>query len=183
LQAIKPYVETANTGAGSLSVFYWDSTFSWANASATDGTAVGGVPLAQDGSITFTSTATTAYPRVIDDILAYWYKIEITNCDTTTTISQITLDAPMQQVKELWSGLYGPIASFQKYASSKYTDYTLNVFKDSWTAIGTGTDADASTMVELDSLATSTDAIFVGFMRRQTGMRFNFIGGHVNTTA
>jgi hypothetical protein len=183
LQGIKFYVGTANTASGTLSISYWDSTYSWTGITATDGTTVGGVPLAQTGSITFASTVTTEYPSIIDDVLAFWYKIEILDCDTTTTITQVTLDAPMQNIKELWDGLYSPIASFQKYTSSQYNDYTLNVREDSWTSTGTGTTADASTMVELDSLATSTEYIVVGFSRRMSGLRINLIGGHVNTVA
>jgi hypothetical protein len=133
--------------------------------------------------MTFTYTEGQAKAKLFDDVLAYWYRVEITNCDATTTISQVTVDAPMQKVKELWDGLYRSIASFQKYASSKYNDYTLNVAKDSWTSTGTGTAADASTMVELDSLATATDFIVVGFPYRMSGLRLNFVGGHVNTTA
>jgi len=176
LQGVNPYVVTANTVAGAVTGNYWSAS-GWTTLGTISG--VGATPLSASGknTWTFTSTATTAKLKAIDDKVAYWYRFDITNCDTTTTISQVTLDTPMQTLKELWDGSYRTASSFLVYKSSTFNDYTVNVFEDSWSS------GDTASFVELDSLATATDFIVKGFTSRQMGFRVNLIGGHVNTTA
>jgi len=176
VQGVNPYVVTANTTAGAVTGNYWSSS-GWTSLGTVSG--VGATPLSAAGknTWTFTSTATTAKLKAIDDKVAYWYRFDITDCDATTTVSQVTLDSPMQSMKELWDGQYRTCSSFLVYKSSTFNDYTVNVFEDSWSSSNT------STFVELDSLATATDFIVLGFTSRQMGFRANLIGGHVNTTA
>lgn len=175
-QGINPYVGTANTAAGAVTGSYWSSA-GWTSLGTVSG--VGATPLSTTGknTWTFTSTATTAKLKSIDDKVMYWYRFDITNCDTTTTLYQVTLDIPFQAMKELWDGNYRNISSFLVYKNSTFNDYTVNVFQDSWSS------SDTSSFVELDSLATATDFIVAGFTERQMGFRTNLIGGHVNTTA
>jgi len=176
VQGVNPYVVTANTAAGAVTGNYWSSS-GWASLGTVSG--VGATPLSTAGknTWTFTSTASTARQKAIDDKVAYWYRFDITECDTTTTLSQVTLDTPVQTLKELWDGQYRTANSFLVYKNSTFNDYTVNVFEDSWTS------TDTNTFVELDSLATATDALYFGFSERQMGFRLNLIGGHVNTTA
>ena len=176
VQGVNPYVVTANTTAGAVTGNYWSSS-GWASLGAVSG--VGATPLSAVGknTWTFTSTASIVRQKAIDDKVAYWYRFDITDCDATTTISQLTLDTPVQALKELWDGQYRTVNSFLVYKNSTFNDYAVNVFEDSWTS------TDTNTFVELDSLATATDALYIGFSERQMGLRLNLIGGHVNTTA
>lgn len=176
LQGINWYVQTANTTAGTAVVYYWNG-YAWVTVGTLTG--VGATPFSTTGknSWTFTSTASTAKQRVIDGGMAYWYKVEITETDTTTQFYKITLDCAMQQIQDIWDGSYREIASFQKYSSSTYNDLTVNVFKDEWDSSNT------ATFAELDSLATATDKLYFGFTERLTAIRLSLIGAHVNTTA
>ena len=177
---VKFYVGTANATAATASAFYWSGTV-WISVSAlSDGTASGGVSLAQTGSMSWTSTASVAVPKFIDGIQGYWNKIEIsgaTGVDTTTTVSQVSVLSAMQQIRDIWDGTLLSIGSFQKYASSSYQDFTTNVFENEYDSTNT------ATFVELDSLAAATDFLVAGFPNRVSALRIGIIGGHVNTTA
>jgi len=177
VKGIKPYVATANTTAGALTVEYFDGS-SWAAVAALfDGTASGGIPLAQTGTLSFTSTAATAKVKAIDGIVLYWYRIVVTECDATATISHVSVDAPFQSVKDLWNGFYRTAISFQVYTSSTYNDYTLNVAEQDYSS------ANTATYAALNSLAAATDYFVAGFQERQMGVNVTLVGGAVNTTA
>lgn len=176
IQGVNPYVVTANTAAGSATGNLWTAS-GWSSLGTITG--VGATPLSSVGknTWTFSSTASSARQKSIDDKIAYWYRFDITNCDTTTTLSQVTVDTPMQTMKEMWDGQYRTCASFLVYKSNTFNDYTVNVFEDSWDS------ANDATYVPLDSLASATDFIVAGFTERQMAIRLHLIGGHVNTTA
>ncbi len=90
VQGIKFYVASANTGTGSTTANYWNGS-TWVSVSSlSDGTSSASKPLAQTGTVSFTNTASLAKLKAEDDVLLYWYKVECTNVDTTTTISQVT---------------------------------------------------------------------------------------------
>ena len=176
IQGIKFYVKTANTVASGMNISYWNGS-AWTTAgSLSDGTAVAGKSLAQTGIATFSSTETTAKPKIIYGVFAYWYLVSWSNLDETTQVSYITVDAPMQLIRDIWDGIPRTTYSYFLYKSGIYTDKTLEVTNNSYV------DADPTTYVELDSLATSGSQ-FIGFTERCTGLRVNFVGNHVNTTA
>jgi hypothetical protein len=176
VQGVNPYVVTANMAAGAVTGNYWSAS-GWASLGTISG--VGATPLSATGkhTWTFTTTATTARQKAIDDKVAYWYRFDITDCDTTTALSQVTLDAPMQTLKELWDGQYRTVNSFLVYKNGTFNDYTVNVFQDSWVS------TDTNTFVELGGLVPTTEYLLVGFSERQMGMRINIIGGKTNTTS
>ena len=176
LQGINLYVGTVNASAGAVTGNQWSAS-GWESVGTIAG--VGAIPLSTAGknTWTFASTVSTAKQKSVDDKVAYWFRFDITNCDTTTTVYQVTLDAPMQSVKELWDGAYRTSSSFLVYKNSTFNDYTINVLNDSWSS------ADTASFVKLDSLATATDFFIAGFTERMAGVRFHIIGGHVNTTA
>mgnify|MGYP001564783121 CR=1 FL=1 len=176
----KFYVGTANTAAATAAAFEWIGTGWSAVSSLSDGTASAGKSLAQTGSMTWTSTASTSVPKFIDGIQGYWYKIEISGAvglDNTTTVSQVSVLSSMQQIRDIWDGTFLSIGSFQKYASSTYNDYTTNVFENDYDS------TNSATFATLDALATATDFIVAGFPTRQSALRIGIIGGSVNTTA
>ncbi|GAG29857.1 unnamed protein product, partial [marine sediment metagenome] len=131
LSSVIIYISTANTTAGTLTLDYFDGS-DWAGtASFVDGTASGGVPLAQDGTLTFTSTESTAKPSIIDGIVLYWYRLKITECDATTSLYYMTIGSPMQTIKDTWDGIERPVLSFKRWYNTNavYEDYTTNVFE------------------------------------------------------
>ena len=122
-------VSNANTSAGSLSVYYWSSTSEWtAVTNLTDNTASGGVPLAQSGTITFDSTEDIARQKIVDGVLGYWFKIEITDADAATAISNANVIEPFQKLRDFWDGEFRPAFSVLLYEDSKYKDGTTMLF-------------------------------------------------------
>lgn len=176
LQGVKFYVKTANTTAATVSGSYWDGT-SWASlASVSDGTASGGASLAQTGSITFTSTVSTAKTKILYETLAYWYLFAWDSLDQNTEVYYVTLDAPIQDIVDIWDGVKRQTFAYFTYVGTTYTDYIFNVMNDTYT------DADPTTYAEIDSLAAASYQV-IGFSEQMTGISFKFVTTHVNSTA
>lgn len=171
LQGIKFYVDTANTTAGTMSIFYWDGSGWTSVSSLSDGTASGGVPLAQTGSATFTSTVGSAKSRIISGLELYWYKVEISECDDTAKLYQVTLDAPMQAMTNIWDGNLSEIASAYVYEDSAYKDYTDEL-----------TDETTIYYAVVDSLAT-TEALYLGSTSPQQGFDIRLRPGKENSSS
>jgi hypothetical protein len=176
-------VSNANTATGTLAVFYWSSTSQWtAVTNLTDNTATGGIPLAKTGTVTFDETAAIARQKIIDGVLGYWFKIEITNADAATAVSNVTVIEPFQDMKDFWDGDPRIAASVQLFEDSINKDNTVNVFEDDFTYDET-TKGDLSSYMVMDSLTTSTEYLTVGFSERIQGVQFKVIPNHTNTTA
>jgi hypothetical protein len=109
----------------------------------------------------------------------YWYRFQITNADTTTTIYKVTLVAPIQQITDIWDGVYRTIGSFQYYkaATPGYQDFTSNVSSDTFNSLDEGTYA------KLGGFTFASDALYVGAFERLFGFKVSFIGGFSNTNA
>ena len=175
-------ISNANTSTGTLSVYYWSSTNEWtAVTNLTDNTASGGIPLAQTGTITFDSTEDVARQKIVDGVLGYWFKMEITDADAATAISSVTVIEPFQKLRDFWDGDFRPAFSTQLYEDGIYKDNTTNVVMDSYTYDDT-TGGDESSYVIMDSLA-STEFILSGFIERQQGLHCKLIPSHTNATA
>lgn len=181
IKAINWDISTVNTSAGSTAIFYWTGGAWSPVTNLSDGTASGGVPFAQDGSMTFDSTESVAKQSIIDGVLGFWCKVEITNVDTTTRISHVTVTEPWQKMQDFWDGELRFASSVQKFEDSTYKDNTTNVFDESYVYEATS-GGDLSTYMNLDGLTTSTEFIVVGFLERQQGLNVKMIPGHSNTT-
>jgi hypothetical protein len=174
LQGVKFYVTTANTATVTASVKYWTSSGAWAAVSGfADGTSSGGVTLAQTGSITFTSTVSTATVRYFNNQLAYWYLFDFNGVDATTQIYLATLDAPFQSITDLWDGFPLQIASFQIFKTT-YQEYGSHVFSNDYVS------GAPTTYVDLNGLTTS-QYVIVGFTQRMQGLRINVVPTNPNT--
>ena len=175
IKAIKAYVGRDNTTAGSLNVEYWNGS-SWASVSTlVDGTALLGVPLAQTGTISFSTTVTLAKVKSIDAIVLYWYRVTITECDAATTLYHISVDAPMQAVTDLWDGIYRTAISVQKY-STAYSDYTTNVAEEDYSSVNT------ATFANLNSLAAA-NYVVMGFQDPTMGVTVTMVAAAANVNA
>lgn len=180
IEGVRFTISNANTSAGTLSVYYFSSTGEWtAVTNLTDNTASAGVPLAQTGTVTFDSTAGVAIQHVIDGILGYWYKIEITNADTATAISSVTVKEPFQDIQDFWDGDFRTIASVQLFEDDIEKDNTVNVFEDDY-LFDEVTDGDMSSYMIMSSLTATAEYLMIGFLERQQGMRIKMIPDRAN---
>lgn len=173
LKGFKVYIGTANNSTASLVVEYWNGSEWVAVSSLSDGTSVTGKTLAQTGNITFTSTESVAKVRSINKIVLYWYRISASGLNSSTTIRQITVDAPFQSVKDIWDGELRKELSFQVYkagSTASYTDYTVNVFDDTVDSLNT------FTYVDLNALTTATEHFIAGFDEQMMGLEFHIVG-------
>ena len=175
VKGIDFYIGTANTSTGSMTAQYWDGSAWTPVSSLVDGTSSGGVSLAQTGSVTFSDTEATAKLKYVNQTYIYWYRIAVDNADTTTTIYQVTLDASMQSIKDIWDGSARTCFSFQKYDGG-YQDNTINVRSEDYSSFNDATFADIS------SLTTSTKYLVAGFTEPQSALIMTLVGGKENTT-
>lgn len=161
-----------------LAVKYWTASGWTSVSSLSDGTASGGVSFAQTGTVSFTSTVNLAKVRYYNNSLAYWYLFDLCNMDTTTELSLVTIDAPFQNITDLWDGVPRQITSFWLNYSGVYQDFSSAVYATDYV---TGS---LTTYVSITNV-TSSDFLVVGFSERMQGLRFNIVPTHENaaTTA
>jgi len=169
LQGVKFYVKTPNDTASNIQFDEWTGT-AWSALTEQDNTKPGTISLAQTGTITWDSTETTAKRKHLEGRVLYWYRWVLSA--GTATISYVTVDAPFQTIKNIWSGENSLVAACKKYASSLYTDYTLEV-----------NDPITSTIAVFDALVAGTDYILLGFVEPQQGFEITFVPGKENSTA
>jgi hypothetical protein len=182
IQALKFYVKTANTVATTPYVSYW-SADGWKDVGTITITKSGGtagVPLSGSWEKwAFSSTETKAKLKNQDDIILYWYKVDVAGILTTTALYHVTVDIPCQQIKDLWDGVLQPCGSFVLYDDDKnaYNNFTANVYSSEYD------DANEGTFATLSSLQAADDYIYVGSTERLQGVRINLAGGKENTAA
>lgn len=127
LSGLSVYVKTANSSAAqSVEVAYY-SGVTWIDLDETDGTN----GLTQSGQITFSSTVDIAKPKFLVNSLLYWYQVQ---CVVgTAEIYHLTVNAPWQEIRDIWDGVPRTCISFQvkKAEGEPYDDYTLDVAEES----------------------------------------------------
>lgn len=174
IDAIIWTLQTVNTTAGSVSIFYWNGSAWTAVSGLVDGTAVTGVPLAQNGSMTFDSTESTAKQKIIDGVAGFWYLIRIESADTSTRVSNVTVREPFQLLQDIWDNETRVLFSVQYFESSVYNDNTYNVLNDSYLSL------DESTFMKLPALITS-EYVVIGSFERLQGLVVKIVPGSGNT--
>jgi hypothetical protein len=184
IDGIKFYISTPNaTTCASPTIYYWNTT-DWATVgTVTDGTIVGGKTMAQTGTMTFTSTVSTAKLKPISNFISYWYKVEFATLDDTTSIFYCTLKTSMQPLKDIWDNQERLLVSCQKYVTA-YEDNTTNVLKSDAQTYYSGSAwiYPPETYLGLGSFAI-TSYLYLGFLERQTGVYFYMPHDQVNTTS
>ena len=169
------YIGTANTATSTMTAYYWNGTDWAAVSSLSDGTADGGISCAQTGTVTFTSTVSTAKLKMYNGAVLYYYKIQVSEIDATVTISHVTVQAPFQLLNDVWSGEYAECMSFIKHTSKKDTDYTQQVREEDFYSL------DKQTYANVSELPIVTGWILVGFTLPQQGVWLGVTPEHVNT--
>ena len=172
VQGFKYYIGAANTTSSTISCRYWSGAGFSNVGGFNDDTRSGGVSLAQDGVISFTSTAGSAKPFHLEGLYLYAYLFEITGTSSTTTVAHIAADASWQPVKDVWDGVPRQPIEFQVESAGEFEEYTNEVNYESDIQIPIGG--------VLDGLLT-TDNIVIMFSERMAGIRFQMLGALVNT--
>ena len=172
LQGVKFYVDSY-VGGGTLTGTFWNGS-SFTSMTITDGTS----GMTQTGSVTFTSTVDLAVPRYIDGYFLYWYQF---NLDVgAATISQITLDAPFQDIIDLWDGVYRDISACYLRRDGNFNDRTLNVLKRDYVSTDAGTYLN---LASLQAFSTPNNCLELGFAEKMTGLFFEIPPEAPNSTA
>ena len=177
LKGFKLTVGTANTATATMAVDYWDGSAWTGVSSLSDDTSTSNKSLAKTGSVTFTSTASTAKVKIIDGIQLYFYRITVPEAIATTTLSHVTVAEAFQGLHDIWDGFSRNVLSFQKYEDSEYKDNTREVFENVYDS------ADVATFAALDGLTASSEYLFVGFGEQMIGITFYIGTGEANDTA
>lgn len=172
LQGVKVYVKTGNSSNSTMTGKVWNGA-NWVSMTITDGTSASSKSLNKTGSITFSSTVTSAAPKYLEGYLLYWYQFEISA--GSAVIYKVTLDAPFQEIVDIWDGYERFCASFYLYKAA-YFDYWLNVYQEQYYS------SDNSTYVNVGAL-TSAQQILVGFPERISGISFAIAPDYANTVA
>jgi hypothetical protein len=172
IQAVNYTIKTVNTSTSTSTVKVWNGS-SWAAVSnPVDGTADGGVSLAQSGQFSFDSTVATAKPFHLEGLYLFAYMFELSA--GSAEISHVSVNAPWQPMIDVWDGVLRQPIQFQVYDGSKFRDYTLEVNEKS--------NVDYPIGAVLDALPTSGYIIAI-YEQRMAGIRYEMLEGKVNTNA
>jgi hypothetical protein len=165
-------IATPNTVNANMDIYNW-TTSEWGNAlSETDGTKVGSVTCAQDGSVTFSHTAGDSLFKYVNDLYLYAYNIELTA--GKATFLNITCDPAFQDRTNVWDGVYRVPIEFQvAQAGTTYSDYTLHVQQASDTTVPIGGE-----IGDCDS----GSHIIIMFNEKVSVLSFTMLGNLINTS-
>ena len=168
IQGVKYTVASGNTTSPStMQASEWTGTV-WSALSITDNTDTGPT-LAQTGTVTFNSTVDTSKVKFIDNRLYYWYQFTIDG--GSAEISRVTIDAPWQDIVDIWDGVLRQPIEFQAYKSAKYEDYTAEVNETLPTYYG-----------DLGGM-TNAEHLILMFDDRTTAIKFVMVAGKENVQA
>lgn len=175
LQGVKYYVQDENTSTSTMTCKEWNG-YSWNSLTITDNTSSGGISLAQTGTVTWDSTENTSKPRLIEGFMLYWYQFYLSAGHAT--VRTVTIDAPFQDIKDIWSTDPLPPVAFHVYDATNtlWEDYTLHVNTESTQAYSTDLFA-----ADLSSLA-DTEYVYVGFTEQIAGIKVTMTSS-ANTNA
>jgi hypothetical protein len=147
----------------------------WAPLAITDGTN----GLAQTGTISWPSTVSTSKLKFLQDRLLYWYQFTLSA--GSAYIYQVTMDAPLQPVIDIWDGTMRSLLQFRKNSGSDWIDYTARI----WEQTPAGVTPSVYYCADLSGM-TSTMCIDIGLPERAQAIRvgmFEQEAGYVNTNA
>jgi len=166
LQGVKLYLSDVNPlDDAALRVYEWNGS-SWTLLDSTDNTSA----LESIGWITWASTLDSSKPRYLEGQLLYWYKFYVTKGDAT--ISQVTVDAPWQNITNIWDGAEETVSACKSNIGDAWKDYFDEASDYDWDSV-------------ILSSMTTDEYWYVGFSGPQQGLHF-FIepsGTHENVNA
>ncbi len=168
IQGVKFYLDEVNSKGSALTVQEWNGT-AWVFVSNFADNTDTGPSLAQDGTVTWDSTVDTSKVKFMENRLLYWYQFVLNGGNAT--IYRVTLDAPWQDIVDIWDGVYRQPIQFQAYKSAKYEDYTVEVNDPLSVYYG-----------DLGGM-TNAEWLVLMFNDRTTALQFTMVGGKENAQA
>src|SRR5574343_119853 len=138
-----------------------------------------GITLATSGTVTWSSTVSTAQPLYLEGYFLYWYQFAITA--GSAYVYYCTLDSPFQNIVDLWDGVYRDVLRFFKHTTTN-TDNTTHVMGDDYYYDEPTTYCDLSSMAAYNA-GTGANSIIIGFEEKQTALFFNITAEYTNSTA
>lgn len=176
IQAVKYVIETENTSASTTTGKYWNGTTFAAVSNWNDGTASGGISLAQNGTMSFDSTVNDARPYHFEGAYLYAYLFNISAVSGDIEISHVTVDMPWQPIVDVWDRVPRECMVFQAYrtSTSSYSDYTYEINELS---------SIYSPRVATIGNMTSSDHALLMFSDRTTAIKFTMLADKTNTNA
>lgn len=177
INKVKFYVKTANTTASSIGVSeFCLSGATWQSvAGQSDGTASGGVPLAQTGTVSWTYNTDVRSTFVDDgDVLGYWYQFTLSSAASEgAAVYYVTCgESAFRPIEDLWDGVMIAPARVWYTEGSATTDFTTDLQAD-----------DVNYYADLDTFNAATDSLVVGFTQKMRGIAVYTVSNHVNTSA
>jgi len=180
IQGVKFYIDTGNaTATTSTAAYYWDGD-SWATCGALTDTTVNAVDatkvMNKTGTVSFDSTALSPSPKVIREIIAYYYQFAFTGIDDNITVYYCTIDAPLQPIVDIWDNIGRQCASAFLYTTT-YSDVTVNL---------SVADYDSTYALSYANLGTFAAgySMYFGFQEKCMGINFLVAdASYANTTA
>lgn len=174
LQGVKYYVSEPNSTTSTTTGKTWTGQ-EFSSLTVTDGTASGGVSLAQSGVMSFASTVGQAVPYYFEGLYLYAYLFNLSA--GSAEIYNVTADADFQEVVDIWDGILRQPIVWQFWDDSAdtgagtYTEYTLEVNASSIVDYRIGGQADGM---------TTSDKIIMMFDDRMAAIKYEMIEGFVN---
>lgn len=174
VRAFKAYVNASSSPASVAVTYYNGSTFA-AVAGFSDGTS----NLSATGTMSFTHTKSAAKLYHFQEL--YLYAYNITLASGTSDLYHLTADFALQDIVDVWDGVYRQPIAVQKYDGTVWSDYTLFANEPS-------TDLTSPIGAELGGLAAGSGP-FTGprlelmFDEPQTAFKFLMASNRINTAA
>lgn len=166
LQGGKFYIQNANLTSGqTVTAKEWNGA-SWTDLTTTDNTS----GLSATGTVTWSSTVTTSKPKYLEGLYLYFYQFALS--DGEADIYYCTVDAPWQDIVDIWDGVLRQPIQFQSQQDNIYEDYTLEVSQPS--------SAEGEFSASVEGLDAIGDHILIQFEERMAAIRFQIVAGDNN---
>lgn len=173
-KGFKFYIKTANASAATMDVEYYKNTAAFVDVSNdVDGTDVGGKTLAQTGTYAFDTTVSDAEQYNYQGVKLYCYRFILSA--GSAVIYQVTADCPMQDMVDVWDGVYRQIVGCDFNDNGTVYSYVLDIQNASYVSVPYG--------AEIGALVSANDKIEIMAEESLTGLVVAMIGAKVNTNA
>ncbi|HAJ28259.1 MAG TPA: hypothetical protein DCG53_13620, partial [Syntrophus sp. (in: bacteria)] len=176
IQSKKYYLATVNSITGAVITGKEWNGVAWSPLTITDTT--NGMTVS-GGKVSFASTVNSAKPKLLEGKLFYVYQFELS--EGSFDVYKVTVDAPIQPVRDLWDGVLRPVVDCRHYVGSTWINDTMNVIEET----AEGVTGDAAYVASIGGL-TATEYIDIGVSERACAFKITMYEretGKVNTNA
>jgi hypothetical protein len=174
IQAVKHFLTSLNPAPGQIVRGKQWNGEAWADLVITDGSS--GMTVS-GGSVSFPSTANTAKPKLLAGKLFYFYQFELSAGEAK--IYKVTVDSPIQPIRDLWDGVMRPVVCFRHYKDGKWINDTMNVLEEA----GADSTEDTAYVASVGGM-DATEYIDIGVAERACAFKITMYEqqtGYVNT--